>query len=47
MLAAKTLDDIFDDSPAIVGDEMFLKDKTYLYYIAKPCGKNMTSKNFR
>ena len=44
MLAAKTLDDIFDDSPAIVGDELFLKDKTYFYYIAKPCEKKMTSK---
>ena len=35
-LAVNTLDDKFDASPAIAGDEIFLKGKTYLYCIAKP-----------
>lgn len=35
-LATNTLDDRFDASPAIVGDELFLKGKTYLYCIAEP-----------
>jgi len=36
VLATNTPDDRFDASPAIVGDELFLKGKTYLYCIAKP-----------
>lgn len=36
VLAINTLDDKFDASPAIVGDELFLKGKTYLYCIAEP-----------
>ncbi|MHC4174551.1 MAG: outer membrane protein assembly factor BamB family protein [Planctomycetota bacterium] len=36
VLATNTLDDRFDASPAIVGDELFLKGKTYLYCIAEP-----------
>ncbi len=36
VLATNTLDDKFDASPAIVGDELFLKGKTHLYCIAKP-----------
>jgi len=36
VLATNTLDDKFDASPAIVGDELFLKGKTYLYCIAEP-----------
>ena len=34
-LATNTLDDKFDASPAIVGDELFLKGKEHLYCIAK------------
>ena len=34
VLAVNTLDDEIDASPAIVGDELFLKGKTYLYCIA-------------
>jgi len=34
LLATNTLDDEIDASPAIVGDELFLKGKTYLYCIA-------------
>ncbi len=33
VLATNTLDDKFDCSPAIVGDELFLKGKEYLYCI--------------
>jgi outer membrane protein assembly factor BamB len=36
VLATNTLDDKFDASPAIAGDELFLKGKTYLYCIANP-----------
>jgi len=36
ILATNTLDDKFDASPAIVGDQLFLKGKTYLYCIASP-----------
>ena len=39
VLATNTLNDKFDASPAIVGDELFLKGKTYLYCIAKPRDK--------
>ncbi|MCH7557097.1 MAG: PQQ-like beta-propeller repeat protein [Planctomycetes bacterium] len=35
VLATNTLDDKFDCSPAIVGDELFLKGKEYLYCIAE------------
>ncbi|MHC4255511.1 MAG: outer membrane protein assembly factor BamB family protein [Planctomycetota bacterium] len=35
ILAVNTLDDKFDASPAIAGDELFLKGKTHLYCIAK------------
>jgi outer membrane protein assembly factor BamB len=34
VLATNTLDDKFDSSPAIAGDELFLKGKTHLYCIA-------------
>jgi len=34
VLAVNTLDDEIDASPAIVGDELFLKGETYLYCIA-------------
>jgi len=34
VLATNTLDDEIDASPAIVGDELFLKGKTHLYCIA-------------
>jgi len=33
VLATNTLDDKFDCSPAIVGDELFLKGKEHLYCI--------------
>jgi len=36
VLATNTLDDKFDCSPAIVGDELFLKGKEHLYCIANP-----------
>ena len=36
ILATNKLDDKFDASPAIVGDELFLKGKTNIYCIAKP-----------
>lgn len=36
ILAVNSLDDKFDASPAIVGDELFLKGKAYLYCIARP-----------
>jgi ribosomal protein S11 len=36
VLATNTLDDEFDSSPAIAGDELFLKGKTHLYCIAVP-----------
>jgi outer membrane protein assembly factor BamB len=36
VLATNTLDDKFDASPAIAGNELFLKGKTYLYCIANP-----------
>ena len=36
VLVTNKLDDNFDASPAIVGDELFLKGKTHLYCIAKP-----------
>lgn len=35
ILATNTLDDEIDASPAIVGDQIFLKGKTHLYCIAK------------
>jgi len=35
VLATNTLDDKFDCSPAVVGDELFLKGKEYLYCIAE------------
>ena len=35
LLATNTLDDKFDCSPAIVGNELFLKGKEYLYCIAE------------
>ena len=35
VLATNSLDDKFDASPAIAGDELFLKGKAYLYCIAK------------
>jgi hypothetical protein len=34
LLAVNTLDDEIDASPAVVGDELFLKGKNYLYCIA-------------
>lgn len=34
LLAVNTLDDEIDASPAVAGDELFLKGKTYLYCIA-------------
>ena len=34
VLAVNTLDDEIDASPAVVGDELLLKGKTYLYCIA-------------
>jgi outer membrane protein assembly factor BamB len=36
VLATNTLDDGFDASPAIVGDELYLKGKKHLYCIAEP-----------
>jgi len=36
VLATNTLDDKFDASPAIVGDQIFLKGKKNLYCIAEP-----------
>jgi hypothetical protein len=36
VLATNALDDEFDASPAVVGDEIFLKGKQYLYCIAEP-----------
>ena len=36
VLATNTLDDEIDASPAIVGDQIFLKGKTHLYCIAAP-----------
>ena len=35
VLATNTLDDKFDCSPAVVGDELFLKGKEYIYCIAE------------
>ncbi|MEE2637657.1 MAG: PQQ-binding-like beta-propeller repeat protein, partial [Acidobacteriota bacterium] len=35
ILATNTLDDGFDASPAIVGDEMYLRGRQYLYKIAE------------
>lgn len=35
VLAVNSLDDEIDASPAVVGDELFLKGKTYLYCIAE------------
>lgn len=35
ILATNTLDDGFDASPAVVGDELYLKGKKYFYCIAK------------
>jgi len=35
LLATNTLDEKFDSSPAIVGKEIFLKGKKYLYCIAE------------
>ena len=34
-LATNILDDEIDASPAIVGDQIFLKGKTHIYCIAK------------
>lgn len=39
VLATNTLEDNFDASPAIAGDQLFLKGKTYLYCIAKQSEK--------
>jgi outer membrane protein assembly factor BamB len=36
VLAVNTLDDEIDASPAVVGDELFLKGKTHFYCIAEP-----------
>ncbi len=36
VLAVNTLDDGFDASPVIVGDELYLKGENHLYCIAKP-----------
>jgi outer membrane protein assembly factor BamB len=36
VLAVNKLDDGFDCSPAIIGDELYLKGKEYLYCIAEP-----------
>jgi len=36
VLATNKLDDVFDSSPAIVGDELYLKGKEHFYCIAKP-----------
>ncbi len=36
VLATNKLDDKFDASPAIAGDELFLKGKEHIYCIAKP-----------
>jgi len=36
LLATNTLDDEFDASPAIAGDQLFLKGKQSLYCIAEP-----------
>jgi len=36
ILATNTLEDEFDASPAIAGDQLFLKGKKYLYCIASP-----------
>ena len=36
LLASNDLDDEFDASPAIVGDELFLRGHRYLYKIARP-----------
>ena len=30
------LDDSFSASPAIVGDELYLRGESYLYFIARP-----------
>ena len=35
VLASNTLDDWFDASPAIVGNEIYLRGYTYLYAIAE------------
>ena len=35
VLAVNTLDDGFDASPIIIGDELYLKGRTHLYCIAK------------
>ncbi|MCK4293280.1 MAG: hypothetical protein KAY65_08790 [Planctomycetes bacterium] len=35
ILATNKLDDKFDASPAIVGDELFLKGKEHIYCIAQ------------
>ena len=39
MLAANELEDTFSASPAIVGDEMYLRGEHHLYCIAKETGK--------
>ena len=36
ILATNTLDDKFDASPAIVGNQLFLKGKEHIYCIAQP-----------
>ena len=36
VLASNKLDDRFDASPVVVGDELFLKGKEYLYCISEP-----------
>lgn len=35
VLATNTLDDGFDASPVVIGDELYLKGNTYLYCIAE------------
>jgi hypothetical protein len=35
VVATNTLDDGFDASPVVIGDEMYLRGDTYLYCIAK------------
>ena len=36
VLATNTLDDDFDASPALAGDDMYLRGNKYLYAIAEP-----------
>ena len=41
-IAVNQLDDKFDASPAVVGDELFLRGHKYLYCIAEPSGRSST-----